>query len=263
LTQGAAKVAKDNSFCLDGNQGNLRGRMAQEGKDAGMPTTRAPDLPQLTRPPAHEEPSMEIHKPHAAKTWKEFFIELGTIVLGILIAIALEQTVDYFHHLSQLHTVRKELVAELEENQHITAFNRAKFAKMRSALTEDIAILREGDAAGGQSKFDYSWQLARTQDGAWQAAKQGGVLELMPRDELRRYAFVYHTMDDFMAAVTPAVTRLQVAQAITQRTVDGAFSQRGRDDLLAATSEAQGQLAFAEQIMEFEDTGLKTALSSH
>ena len=31
---------------------------------------------------------MEIHKPHAAKTWKEFFIELGTIVLGILVRIA-------------------------------------------------------------------------------------------------------------------------------------------------------------------------------
>ena len=25
---------------------------------------------------------MEIHKPHAAKTWKEFFIELGTVVIG-------------------------------------------------------------------------------------------------------------------------------------------------------------------------------------
>ena len=25
---------------------------------------------------------MEFHKPHAAKTWKEFFIELGTIVVS-------------------------------------------------------------------------------------------------------------------------------------------------------------------------------------
>ncbi len=61
--------------------------------------------------PPHEEPPMEIHKPHAAKTWKEFFIELGTIVIGILIAIALEQTVDYFRHVNQLRTVRGELAA--------------------------------------------------------------------------------------------------------------------------------------------------------
>lgn len=207
---------------------------------------------------------MEIHKPHAAKTWKEFFIELGTVVLGILIAIALEQTVEHFRHADQLRTVRRELTAELENNQKIVARNMAGFAKIRAALTRDIEILRVNQAKHGPitARFDYSWDLDRTQDGAWQAARQSGALELMPREELRRYAFVYHTMDDFMALINPAVTRLEVAGAIARRAPDGALTSREMDDLLSATSEAQGQLAFAEQMVGFEQAGLKRVLSS-
>ena len=57
-----------------------------------------PDPPQQPQPSdaAPKDSSMEIHKPHAAKTWKEFFIELGTIVIGILIAIGLEQTIAHY-----------------------------------------------------------------------------------------------------------------------------------------------------------------------
>ena len=207
---------------------------------------------------------MEIHKPHAAKTWREFFIELGTIIAGILIAIALEQTLDYFRHIDQLHTVRGELTAEIEENQEIAAHNAVAFAKIRAALAHDIAILRAGEANPRQlaTGFDYSWDVIRTQDGAWQAGKQSGALELMPRDELRRYAFIYHAMDDFMNALNPAVTQMEIAGAIAHRAPDGALTPRDREELLTATSEAQGRLAFAERIMQFEQTGLKSVLSS-
>ena len=36
---------------------------------------------------------MDIHKPHAAKNWREFAVEIGTIVVGILIALGLEQVI--------------------------------------------------------------------------------------------------------------------------------------------------------------------------
>ena len=225
-----------------------------------------PDPPQQPQPSdaAPKDSSMEIHKPHAAKTWKEFFIELGTIVIGILIAIGLEQTVDYFRHVNQLRTVRGELAAEVERNQEIAARNAASFTKIRAALARDTAILRSNQANRGQiaAKFDYSWLFTRTQDGAWQAARQSGALELMPRDELRSYAFVYHAMDDFMAALNPATTRLEVAGAIAQRAPDGALTPRDMEDLLTATSEAQGQLAFAERILHFEQAGLNRLRSS-
>ena len=111
-----------------------------------------PDPPQQPQPSdaAPKDSSMEIHKPHAAKTWKEFFIELGTIVIGILIAIALEQTVDHFRHVNQLRTVRGELAAEVERNQEIAARNAASFTKIRAALARNTAILRSNQANHGQ-----------------------------------------------------------------------------------------------------------------
>ncbi len=42
---------------------------------------------------------LDVHPPHeAAHTWKDFFIHVGTICVGLLIAIGLEQTVEFFHH---------------------------------------------------------------------------------------------------------------------------------------------------------------------
>ena len=40
---------------------------------------------------------MDIHKPHAAKSWREFAVEIGTIVVGILIALGLEQVIESIH----------------------------------------------------------------------------------------------------------------------------------------------------------------------
>lgn len=56
---------------------------------------------------------MEIHKPHAAKTWKEFFVELGTIVAGILIALSLEQAVEHWREHRQYVEARDAMRGEL------------------------------------------------------------------------------------------------------------------------------------------------------
>ena len=40
---------------------------------------------------------MDIHKPKAAHSVHEFLIEIGTIICGILIALALEQGVEWAH----------------------------------------------------------------------------------------------------------------------------------------------------------------------
>jgi hypothetical protein len=54
---------------------------------------------------------LDVHPQHeAAHTWKDFFIHIATIVVGLIIAVGLEQTVEAIHH----HHQRR----ELEENLH-------------------------------------------------------------------------------------------------------------------------------------------------
>ncbi|MGH8335618.1 MAG: hypothetical protein ACRETL_02060 [Gammaproteobacteria bacterium] len=41
---------------------------------------------------------LDVHPPHeAARTWTDFFIHIATIVVGLLIAIGLEQAVERIH----------------------------------------------------------------------------------------------------------------------------------------------------------------------
>ena len=40
---------------------------------------------------------MDIHKPKSIRNWREFLTEIGTIVLGVSIALAAEQAVEWWH----------------------------------------------------------------------------------------------------------------------------------------------------------------------
>jgi hypothetical protein len=56
----------------------------------------------------HKDPMLDVHPPHAAiHGWRDFFIHIATITIGLLIAIGLEQTVEYVHHREQLSDARR------------------------------------------------------------------------------------------------------------------------------------------------------------
>jgi hypothetical protein len=59
----------------------------------------------------------DVHPPHAAEhTGKGFFIHIATIVIGLCIAVGIEQTVEYFHHRHQIAETREALPLEREGN---------------------------------------------------------------------------------------------------------------------------------------------------
>jgi hypothetical protein len=57
---------------------------------------------------------MEIHKPKAAHSIKEFLIEIGTIICGILIALGLEQGLDQLHWREKTEHGKISATTELE-----------------------------------------------------------------------------------------------------------------------------------------------------
>ncbi len=61
---------------------------------------------------------LDVHPPHAAThTWRDFFIHIATIVIGLLIAIGLEQLVERVHQHYELRETREALARELESNR--------------------------------------------------------------------------------------------------------------------------------------------------
>ncbi len=59
---------------------------------------KTPETKSVSDTTKEHDPMLDVHPaPHAAHSWKDFFIHIATIVIGLLIAVGLEQMVEYFH----------------------------------------------------------------------------------------------------------------------------------------------------------------------
>ena len=119
---------------------------------------------------------MEIHKPHAAKTWKEFFIELGTIVLGILIALGLEQSAEAIHERQLAREAEAAIREEMAENASRLQYRLGNQACIGRRLDE-ISELLAGWANG--KDFPAGLQIGQPgdivlNDQRWQANLNSG-----------------------------------------------------------------------------------------
>src|SRR5580704_10034552 len=51
---------------------------------------------------------MDVHPPHhGIETWRDFFVHMATICLGLLIALGLEQGVEAIHRAHERHELRE------------------------------------------------------------------------------------------------------------------------------------------------------------
>src|SRR5580698_1736696 len=74
-------------------------------------------------------PMLDIHPAHhAASTWRDFFIHIATICIGLLIAIGLEQTVEALHRQHERSQIRESLHSELLEIENDTVTSRVTLA---------------------------------------------------------------------------------------------------------------------------------------
>jgi hypothetical protein len=63
---------------------------------------------------------LDVHAAHATvHTWKDFFIHIAIITIGLLIAIALEQCVESLHHIHQRHQLQHDLLEEAKRKRDI------------------------------------------------------------------------------------------------------------------------------------------------
>jgi len=157
---------------------------------------------------------LDVHPPHhPTHTWKDFFIHIATIVVGLLIAVGLEQTVEALHHRHQVEATRAELA-------HERVLNRQRFLLIYQELDHfarefhddagTLEFIRSHPHARVESwphPFLFSGALIPYDDSAWKTAQVSGVLEYMPHGEVKQYTELYSRM----AAVSTAEEALRPA----------------------------------------------------
>jgi hypothetical protein len=160
--------------------------------------------PTETSPPERftESAMLDVHPAHhAATTWRDFFIHIATIVLGLLIAVGLEQTVEHFHHRHQIAETREALRAERELNrkvmQHLVAEFRTRTIAMRGNLADFHYLQQHPSAPIERLPTTINWHNNAVQfnESVWTTAQQGQLLSLFPPEEVRAYSRLYHGLE--------------------------------------------------------------------
>ena len=138
---------------------------------------------------------LDVHPPHhAANTWRDFFIHIATIVVGLLIAIGLEQAVEALHHRHLAHQTRENLRREIEQNRAELKQDEASVQADLDRMQANLALARKAavdpKALEHQSMhFDVEWSSFN--QSAWRSARDSGALTLMPVEEVQRFDDVY------------------------------------------------------------------------
>jgi hypothetical protein len=151
---------------------------------------------------------IDIHPPqHAAITRRDFFIHLGIVVLGILIAIGLEQTVEYFHHRHQLADLRHSLQHEhdtsaIDADGTLRSLNyRLSIVNTRIAQVEQAIQTRKPLPPPPAEHYTLG---LRPVDPIWKAAKASNLIAVMPQEDVEAYSAIDLITDDLNNAVTEA-----------------------------------------------------------
>ena len=128
---------------------------------------------------------LDVHPAqHAASTWREFFIHIATIVIGLLIAIGLEQAVEKLHQRHQRHQLEEALQKDGEANRD--------YIKDNIAIAQGIVDWARGQAAAVEQAGPTgpltlrrmpAESLYAPDTGVWLAAKASGTATLLSSSE--------------------------------------------------------------------------------
>ena len=184
---------------------------------------------------------LDVHPPHqAVHSRRDIFIHIATIVVGLLIAVALEQTVEFLHHRHERLELQEALHRDTEK----------AIEDIQNQLKEVGGAMHGLDAriVQIQEALDKNQPLApplprpkthpqeMPDDPAWKAAKSGGLIELLPQDDIKAYSEVDLGITTLTQLVAPAGVFLrQRAQLEWKFERNGAkipdFSHASRQDL--------------------------------
>jgi hypothetical protein len=135
---------------------------------------------------------IDVHVPHKSEhTWTDFFIHIATICVGLLIAIGLEQAVEFVHHRHQAAELRENLHDESE--QILSDTDRCLTSMDDRVVWLDTRIAQAQQAVWshqpltGAATFNPKY-CAAPDIPIWRTAKESGLAFYLTRGEITGYS---------------------------------------------------------------------------
>jgi hypothetical protein len=141
---------------------------------------------------------LDVHPPHASvHTWRDFFIHIATIVVGLLIAIGLEQGVERLHERHQAHEASEALQREFEDNHNRIGNEISFWRRGTAALENNLLVLRHlqqhPDTPEEKLPGTLYWGISHMvfAHAEWDSTQQTGIIKLLPQSVATTQAFYY------------------------------------------------------------------------
>ncbi|MES2392286.1 MAG: hypothetical protein V4555_11640 [Acidobacteriota bacterium] len=144
---------------------------------------------------------LDVHPPHeASHTWRDFFIHIATICVGLLIAIGLEQSVEALHRHHEHHQLQDALNREsrqiLFDTTRVEAGETLQIQWLRQAETQISDAARDHHPLAPLAPNPrFSWDLP--DEPVYKAARASAKLDLLSDDE----TVVYGELDAVMTQI--------------------------------------------------------------
>ena len=152
-----------------------------DSMEAASPAESGPiSAPEITRP------MLDVHAPQESiHTWKDFFIHIATIVVGLLIAIGLEQTVEAIHHSNERRQLIREIREEAEHNVETLRFDIQSARAAKRWTGAAILLLQQAPIVSGSITVTLPAGIAvieghQPSRAVWDIAKSNGKAGLIP-----------------------------------------------------------------------------------
>jgi hypothetical protein len=132
---------------------------------------------------------MHFHLPKPLHGWREFAGEVGIIVIGVIIAIGIEQFVQAIHWRNEVSNSRVAIADDIERNNRAFAFRLAAHDCIADRLVtlnqiiEQVAVHKPVPLVG-EAIIDIGNGLP---DNAWETSRSDQTLAHFDRDALRLY----------------------------------------------------------------------------
>ena len=195
---------------------------------------------------------MDVHPPQGGiHTWRDFWIHLGTITVGLLIAISLEQSVEWMHRLHEQHVLQGELHDEGEENLKSIQVDIERLRFQRNGMVMRRKDVQQMIAGDGKLKLPFrvippSGTITLPSESAWDSAKASGKVALLQDSESDVYSFLY-LQNEWLKTQAEEIFALSSEKQVYERGFDAKFADTGEDGTPDLSS------MDVEQLKEYSD----------
>jgi hypothetical protein len=143
---------------------------------------------------------LDVHPPeHGIHGFRDFFLHLFTITVGLLIAIGLEQSVEAIHHRHQRREAEETIRQELRENRDtlMRARNVMMVEQTNLVLILDFLKARLQNRVADASGLNLQFNEGALQDAAWRTANTTGVTTYMDYKQVQAFSVAYKEQTQF------------------------------------------------------------------